>query len=423
MKKILMSLFCVLVLALFAGVVSAAPTPATVPNQQSHFMNSLQWSVNLDAPFNWSFSGGDATLFTMSMSAGTNGNQNIITFKPVANAYGTATVTLTATDVTGSTSQNIVVSLLRPATLQVSALTLGSTTQMRSNPLADTTSKETQTVSSTVSITNVGNETASALAVDQVLVAAGYNAADLNITVTLDKTSLAAGESATATITALVPKYLDSVNSALKAMAFAVGSIKFRATGTVAGVVYATSTLNMQAKNMLDLDNVDVKVGDASVVSGKDDKTIKNIKPGDTVTLDIKTVSRFKDSDNVDINDAVVKVSSDDLDVDEEDDIGTLAPGDSETSTISFTIDKDQDDGTYTVDVSVEGADENGASHGEIWTLNFDVNRESHEIQIKTMTLTPKSADCGSTVELAVKLRNIGKHDEDAVAMQIAART
>ncbi len=428
MKKAIMCVFLAIVLALSAAFVSAAPQiKSTIPDQQK-FMNSAPWSVDLsvyengtegetDEQLDWIFSGGDASLFNMSMDA----NNNTITFSPKSNAAGTSTVILSLTNGTSTVSQNIVVSLLKPATLSVSGdIVLGGDSQLRSNPLAEVESKEVQTVTGTLSIKNIGNETATGLAVDQVIVASGYNARDLNVTVTLDKASLSAGESATATITAVVPSYLDGVNAALDAVAMTVGSIKFTAIGAVAGNIASTTALKMQAKNMLKISDVDVKVGDETT-GGSDGKAIKDIKPGEDISITIEVENRYKESDNVDIDDIVVAVRSDDLDVDEEDDLVDLSPGDKDSIAVNFNVDSDQDEGTYTLEILVEGVDENGARHGESWTLNFEVVREKYEISILSATLTPSSADAGDDVELKVRMKNIGTKDDDQVALHVSS--
>ncbi len=319
----------------------------------------------------------------------------------------------------------LAVSVSAAPSMTVTDINLGGSTQQRSNPLSDSESKFDIYVEGTLTITNNGDENIGSL-VATFAPEGEYTAADLNATVTLAAITVAQGASTTAAVKMRVPKYLDSIDAAFTKTGMKVGAITVTGTsGTTSTALSKTASVTIQAKNMLEIKDIDMVITGAETrtESGKDEKTIKDIKPGDKIEVTIQVENDFRERDNVDIEDILIYVFSEDadFDVDEEDDISSLSPGEADSITVEFEVDEDQDRGEYDIIIEVDGVDENGARHGEKWTMTFKVERESHELQIRSATLMPESVKAGETTELKVTVRNIGRHDEDEAVIAIAA--
>jgi len=110
----------------------------------------------------------------------------------------------------------------------------------------------------------------------------------------------------------------------------------------------------------------------------------------------------------------------DNLDLDDEEDVGTISAKSDETAKFTFDIKDDTDDATYTVTVKVTGTDQNGAKHGEVKTVRFKVNRETHELSFKHLEAVPPTVECDGSriVTVDATIANIGKHDEDHMAIE-----
>ena len=124
------------------------------------------------------------------------------------------------------------------------------------------------------------------------------------------------------------------------------------------------------------------------------------------------------DFDDVDIE---IEIDDDELDVDEDETIDNLRADDKKSETLDFEIDEDVDDGSYDMEIRVFGTDDNGAFHGEKWDIELNVDRLTHDIQIRGATLNPTkiSACTGGSVRASAVLLNLGKRDDDEVAFEL----
>ena len=222
-----------------------------------------------------------------------------------------------------------------------------------------------------------------------------------------------------------------SASDFLKAKAIAIGEIQ----GKIGSTVAATSTLSLQAANQLEIKKARMECGEKTQ-SLNDEDRIKNLKPDTKCTIEVEVENRFSNNDQEDSNGADLKVgdidfdtvdidvkstSNRDLDVNEDDNLDGLGADDTDSVTLSFDIDEDVDEGTYTLDVFAKGRDDNGATHGEHWTIKLEVNRLSHDVQIRSSSISPTriSACDASQVRVTANILNMGKRDEDDVAVQL----
>lgn len=311
------------------------------------------------------------------------------------------------------------------AALQVGTLTVGSSTSDVSNPNHDSTSSQVINLTGTLTVTNNGTFTVTNLGIDSVTAVSTFGSDILLSTVGIDSapTSLAAGASGTITFRVKAPKNLAAVDSNLAAVAFKVGSLVVNATENGTKITSSSVDINMQRKNQLTIKSVKWKVRGKSQTADEENDEVEDVKPGDNVRIEFELENEYSDSANVDIDDVEFKVKSleSKLDLDEDDDFD-ISSDDTQTGSFEFDVDEDTDDGTYNVELTLSGKDDFNAKHGQKVKIRFKVERESHEIAIKSTTLSPDKVGCeASNARLLVSYVNIGKSDEDEVAIEIDA--
>lgn len=249
--------------------------------------------------------------------------------------------------------------------------------------------------------------------------------------------TVAPNQSTTVKVIADIPLDFDAVEPSksatdyLDAKAFPIGEIQAKSGSTVV----ATNTLKMQAVNQLEVKKVRIDC-DGSSESVADGEKVEDLKPDTKCSLEVDVENNFDEDDDeyadgsdmkigdVEIETATVEIEVDDsdFDLDEEEDLDGLAAGDEDTITTDFDIADDVSDGTYTMTVYVYGEDDNGALHGESWEVRLDVTRLSHDIQLRSPSLSPDrvSACDGGDIRVLARIANFGKRDEDAVAVELS---
>jgi len=301
--------------------------------------------------------------------------------------------------------------------------TFGGSNQDACNPNADDEDDEEVYATTAVNLANNGSSavTVASVVVTPKTTSSGQTFAlnELNITLPA-AVEVLAGNSAALQLKARIPADLDAVDSYLREAAFNVADIALKDGG---GTTLATFSAYMQRENHLRFDKVYVRVGDSSD-SVDDEDSVKDIKPGDKVEVEATAENTFDDrNDDVDIEDVelLVLIDDRDLDVDEDADMGDIGSDEKETETIKFDVDEDCDDDTYLMEITIEGEDEHGAKHGERINIDFEVEKNRHEIKIQEINVVPAQAKCGETVQVKVEVANIGKSDEDEVTLRISA--
>ncbi len=249
--------------------------------------------------------------------------------------------------------------------------------------------------------------------------------------------TLAAGASETVKVVADIPLDFNAVESSksasdyLEAKAFVIGDLQAKSGSTVV----ATSSLRMQVVNQLELKKVRIACDDQSAKSVDDGEKVKNLKPDTQCTLEVEVENNF-DSDDDEYDDGTdmkigdiefdtitikAEVDDSDFDVNEDDDLDGLDADDKDSITLDFEIDEEVDDGTFTMVVTAYGKDDNGAIHGEKWEIRLEVNRLSHDIQIRSPAISPTVIDgCdGGSVRIVSRIANFGTRDEDEVVVEL----
>lgn len=161
----------------------------------------------------------------------------------------------------------------------------------------------------------------------------------------------------------------------------------------------------------------DLKDGE-DIDFGEDD----DVGPGAALRFDVRVENFFTDDDDLVIEDVSVLITI--LEIDDGDDV------DDETS--NFDIDAEEsidqtieldipflvEQGSYDVEILVEGEDENGVKHSEEMTLELDIKKESTDVYVKEATLSRDTISCQRSTILRTKLVNIGRNDLDDLKIE-----
>lgn len=189
-----------------------------------------------------------------------------------------------------------------------------------------------------------------------------------------------------------------------------------------------TTSLQMESKGFLEITDSDIWVGSDSSDNFDNGDTINDIKPGDHIKMRFKIKNLFDDNTDNDIEDVSVQVTVKDIDdgddIEEEsetDDIKTESTG---TFYVEFDIPEKVDQDNFDVEIQVTGDDQNGADHEIIWNIEFEINKEKHDVRIERTALSEAEMCVKSneqTLYVDVRVANYGKEDEEEVKIKVSS--
>jgi|GEM_PF-827594 hypothetical protein len=228
-------------------------------------------------------------------------------------------------------------------------------------------------------------------------------------------------------IMATIPENLDAVDTDYNAVAMYVGELTIDATNATGSATSIIFDIYMQRENKLVIDDLDALINNKDSESNiENDDDIKDLGPTDVIDFSIVLESMFKSKDNIDIEDVELEITCDEdseLEFSPDDliDIGDMGTKDTVDEEITIEIDESADSvDSTTCYLTVSGTDENGALHGEEIFFNLDIDRESHNIVIRDVRISPTALTCDdSSFQVSVDMLNLGDKDEDEVAVQI----
>lgn len=163
-----------------------------------------------------------------------------------------------------------------------------------------------------------------------------------------------------------------------------------------------------------------------AIIDGKSEtvqegEKIDDAKPGSEVKLKIKVENLFSNGDELDIEDISVEMSVGDMDdgedIEEEADEFDLGADDEEEIELKFAVPFDVEEDTYDVLITAEGEDENKTIHKSEFNFELEVEKESHEVKISRLELSPSKVSCSKNAELKVEAVNSGSKDEDSAVV------
>lgn len=231
----------------------------------------------------------------------------------------------------------------------------------------------------------------------------GYTNSNFNVTTQVISSQINPSNSTSITVQGYVPKKFDSGQKQIGTMLI---------TGISGGQPLSkTVPVFMNAESNLNVEEVNIDVNDDSerVSEGE---TIE-VKRGDKITLTVSIENKFSSSSDITIEDINVLIESgNDLDIDEEESLGDLEARDNDEITVSFDIPDDADDGKETITITVDGVDENDATHKTIFEFEIDVEVKTYDVQINSITSNSQNSLCiGETGEVKIDLENTGSRD------------
>jgi len=340
-----------------------------------------------------------------SLAPGASQSITVSVSVPSNNGVGTTAGTITAnfvgaTSGTATSAASVVVTSANNfPSFTVNDLEFGSSTQVRG-----------QTSTQTLTINNNGNQVLT-------LNLASNLPSQYNVVFSQSLITVNAGTTASVQVTITVPLSQDSGRNQVS------GGINITATN-VAGISRPANVF-VTAQNELEIYKVTVEVNndgeEHSIRSG--DTYDKDIKAGTPITLKVYVRNDFDSTNKIQIRDITGDIrSSGDLSIDESDDFQDLDYGDKDSVSVSTNIPSDASDSDrYDIDVTVKGRDENGAYHTDTYNSQIEVRRDTHEITIKSASVSPQTVKCNGHVTINAELDNSGRTNEDDVQMTIVS--
>lgn len=169
-----------------------------------------------------------------------------------------------------------------------------------------------------------------------------------------------------------------------------------------------------------DRDRIDL----ASVPVVNNSKISADILPGSNVTFTIRAENTFQGEDP-DLRGVFVTISIEDIDdgadLEEESIDFDLEPGGDYRFDVNFAIPISVEAGTYNVVIEAEGEDKNETPYNTEVNLKLEVKKQSHDIRITKVLLTPSLIDCDRKAKLAAEIANAGSNPENEVALEFKA--
>jgi len=147
-----------------------------------------------------------------------------------------------------------------------------------------------------------------------------------------------------------------------------------------------------------------------------------NFKPGDKISIDVNIDNDANDDKdvivearlyNIDRNSEIASVESDSENIDE---------GDDKDFNLELKVPVDdsdlKDSDTYILFVKAyeDGDEDQNCNYDGI---DMDFERQSNDVTINQVTITPSVATCSDTINFAVDVQNIGKKDQDNVKVTL----
>lgn len=175
------------------------------------------------------------------------------------------------------------------------------------------------------------------------------------------------------------------------------------------------------------ISDLDVKVGSESETNlDNDTKIEKKAKPGDTVLFTVELENLFdNDDDEYEIEDVEIEIEIKDIDdkddIKEDTDRFSISAGSKERKTLEFEIPNKVIDDFYDVTIKAKGDNkETNEKYTIEWELKINVEKKSHDIVIKEVSLSPEKLICNNLIaNLDVELINQGNKEEDKVVLEI----
>ncbi len=163
------------------------------------------------------------------------------------------------------------------------------------------------------------------------------------------------------------------------------------------------------------------RISSGSVSVANNSKIDADILPGSNFTFTVRVENTFQGEDP-DLRGVFVTATIEDIDdgadLEEESIDFDLEPGNDNRVDVKFDIPLDVEAGTYNVVLEAEGEDRNETSYKTKLNLKLEVKKQSHDIRITKVLLTPTIIDCDRNAKLTAEITNAGSNAENEVAVE-----
>lgn len=170
------------------------------------------------------------------------------------------------------------------------------------------------------------------------------------------------------------------------------------------GLASGTASITVNIKDYLEIGTIKLK-----------DKTGNtDHMPGDIIELTVEIQNNL----NKDLENIVLTVENSNLDVDVDSDEIDIDAEDDSTVTVEFQIPYDAEEGTFGLDLTADGEDEDGADRSAEESYDIKVEKDTHSLAIVDVEVD-EGLSCGRNGELSFRLVNNGEKDESDILVTI----
>jgi len=236
-----------------------------------------------------------------------------------------------------------------------------------------------------------------------------------NTVIAQPSVTLAPGATTNVDITISIPKTQSSQKTDLSG-----GIVGTAVSGN--STVARTSHVTITTESMLEINKVTIMIDGGSEKTMTDsDFTDSDLKAGTSFVIRVYAKNDYATSTSIDMTGVEASISSDsDLNLDDTQSIGDINPTHKEFAEFSGQIPTDAQDGdTYSIDVSADGVDDNGAEHYASTSRDIRVERKTDEISITKYKITPQTISCNGKVTISATLQNTGRYNEASTFLLI----
>jgi len=143
----------------------------------------------------------------------------------------------------------------------------------------------------------------------------------------------------------------------------------------------------------------------------------KDVEPESEIKLRLKLLNAYTSSEDIDIEDIEISAVLEGIDEDGDDletevSMDDLGPGDKDSVYLYFDIPLRAEEGEYDLILTITANDVNRDYDIEL-EMTVDVTRNSHDVRVSRVELTPETLVCSRHANVNVEIMNIGDNDED----------
>lgn len=140
--------------------------------------------------------------------------------------------------------------------------------------------------------------------------------------------------------------------------------------------------------------------------------------PGDNITVEVKVTNTGSDDRDITVAAALYDLD-DDSNLIDTDQSETIANDHSSTFYLNLTVPMDVDT-SHNFAVYAKAYD-NEKDQCQEDSVSIDTTKESHNIVIEKLVLSPTTAGCGDIFNIVMELGNAGSHDEDSINVDLSS--